>query len=366
MIRAATAAAFLASLLAAATCSGAIHWLNQYEPALELAKKTGRPMVLVFSTEESAAALKGKFEKPPAAAFQRYFLYVFLAVDIKNNSFFHPLFYKYNPGAGSKMPVVVFADATEAMLGNISGTTKPEDWAAEMQKALKKHGPPADARKMREAEERLKRATALMEKKEAGAATRLYQEIIASGLHIPAVETAKKELGSIEDGANKQLASARSDVEAKAYEPAVAKLLDLQETFPTLAAGKDARQDLARLRTLPEAKAAFDRIEKREAAGEHKAIVARHTDDPKDVDNDFFTDEELDALDRMAGGAPPEPAARPAASASTDCQRLLSLARSWIANKQPDKAKEILRRVVRDYPSTLYADQAKTLLDTLE
>ena len=96
-----------------------------------------------------------------------------------------------------------------------------------------------------------------------------------------------------------------------------------------------------------------------------EAPAAKHTDDPTDVDNDFFTEEELDALDKMAAGESPEPPkSKPAAAA--ECHRLLSFARSWIANKRPDKARELLERIITKHPTTIYADQARILLKSLD
>jgi hypothetical protein len=146
----------------------------------------------------------------------------------------------------------------------------------------------------------------------------------------------------------------------------VSRLLDLERDFPTLEAGKEAGKHLAELRKLPQAKEAFEALEEPETPTEPSATVATQTDDPYDIDNNFFTDEELEALDEMASGEEPKPAKPKSTSVSQECRRLLSFARSWIANKQPDKARELLERIIEKHPRTIYADQAKVLLKKLD
>jgi tetratricopeptide (TPR) repeat protein len=233
-----------------------------------------------------------------------------------------------------------------------------------MAKALKTHGPVASMKKARRADDDLKRANAFFEKGHYGPAARLYQGILEAKLKIPATETAKANLAKIVEKADKQLETARLDVADGAYREGIEKLLDLEDNFASLEAGKGARQELEKLRKLPEARAAFDALEKKTRATP-KAVVARPTDDASDIDNDFFSEEELDALDEMATGEKPKPVKQPSGG-SRECRRLLSLARSWIANKRPDKARELLDKIIEKHPATLYADQARGLLKKLD
>jgi len=357
--------AILAVALAFATTGqAAIHWLSEYEKALEFAKKTGRPMVLVFAMAENEKAIKAVFDRDPLPALHRYYLFVYLVVDIKDRSFFHPLFYKYQPAQGSQMPLVILADANEHKIGSTSGTLDPKAIATEMAEALKKHGPPANARKAQQIAQELERAKALLEKKEIGPAARILQAIVDQNFKLPATEAAKKQLAPIAEAASRDLAAGKAALEQKNYAEAVARFSGLEQTFPTLEAGKEAGKELAALREVPEAKAAFEKQAKKgEMAHARGTVAAKPTTDPNDIDNDFFTDDELDALDRMAAGtAQPE---KPAADPGAECRRQLSLARSWIANKRPDKAKEILGRIIAESPDSLYADQAKALLKKL-
>jgi len=295
-------------------------------------------------------------------------VFVFLEVnfDAKANTFGHGLFQKYPPGQGAHtFPIIFFVGTDEKILLKVEGA-EADDLGSKMAGVIKKFGGVADPKKMREAQDALDRANALLAKQRYGAAARLYKTVVGMNLRLPASETAKKELAKIEETAAKELAAARADIADKAYANAIGRLSDLEKLFAPLPAAKEAREELAKLRQVPEAKEAFEKSEKKEAAG-HAAAEAKPADGSADAAGDSFTEEELDALDKMAGGAAAEEA-KPADTdaASAECRRLLSLARSWIANKQPDKARELLDRIIEKHPDTPYADQAKALLKKIE
>lgn len=355
----------LVGLGAAAPCrAAAVRWYDTYEEGLEAARKTGRPMAIVFGLEnDKLRAAKKLFERDQLVPFHRLFVFIYVEVSVKDGMVSHGLFHKYSPGEGRiTFPLTFFADGEEKVLSKLQGGQSAGDLTTEMAAVLKKHGGIASPKKLREAQEKLDDANALLERKQYGAAARLYKDVVDLNLRVPATETAKKELAKIQEMAKKQLESARADVADRAYPNAVSKLLDLEETFSPLPEAREAHEELARLRALPEVKEALEKAETREAAAAPAA--PGHTDDPNDVAGDFFTEEELDALDRMADAGEAKPGADEAAAA-TECRRLLTLARSWIANKRPEKARELLEKVVADHPGTIYADQAKALLEKL-
>jgi len=351
-----------------------MRWCKTYEDAVGAAKKLGRPMVLVFGreSEHHQRAVNRMFQKGSLAPFLRRFVFAYFELEItRDDRIFHRLFHKYTPLAGEhRLPLIFIADANEKVLAKTEGFKRPRELAARMRKALEAHGPVATTKRAREILRKLDKANALLKKERHGAAARLYQEIVAAKLKMPATAEAKAKLAKIEKMASKQLKGARTDIADKAYPHAIEKLLDLERNFPSLQAGKQARGELAKLQKLPQAKAAFAALEKKAAAARKtkKRSAARGlTTDPSEIDKNFFTDEELGALDAMAQkGQEPQPARSATAKSSAECRRLLSLARSWIANKRPDKAKQLLRRVVEKYPTTIYADQAKALLKKLK
>jgi tetratricopeptide (TPR) repeat protein len=355
-------------MMLATACHGAIRWYDQYDSSLELAKKTGRPLVLVFApgTETPPRASKRVFEKDELAPFHRMFVFVFLEVnqDAKSGTFSHGMFQKYPPGAGAHaFPIIFFVDTDEKILLKVEGA-ETKDLGSKMAGVIKKFGGVADPKKTRDAQDSLDRATALVAKKRYGAAARLYKNVVDINLRLPVTETAKKELAKIEELAAKELAAARTDVADKAYASAIEKLSDLEKLFAPLPAAKEARDELAKLRQVPEAKEAFEKSERKDAPA---TVEAKAPDEATDLASELFTEEELDALDKMAGGAAAEETkATDGDAAAAECRRLLSLARSWIANKQPDKARELLDRIIEKHPDTLFADQAKALLKKIE
>ena len=109
-------------------------------------------------------------------------------------------------------------------------------------------------------------------------------------------EELQKSLTPLNEEAGKLLADALQARDAKNYAVSVPKLAALKTDFPSLEAGKKAIAELEALRKLPEAKAALEEAAKKEAARPQPGAAA----DANDLASDFFTEEELDALDRMA------------------------------------------------------------------
>ncbi|HPD13760.1 MAG TPA: hypothetical protein PLE19_02350 [Planctomycetota bacterium] len=359
-------AGLLVAMAAAAPCRAAIRWYDDYNEGLEAAKKAGRLMVIVFGLDEDkdGAFSKKTFDKEQLAAFHRMFVYIYVGMTAKNGTVSHGLFSKFPPGEGAlSFPIIFFVDGEEKILKKLDGRQDPTALAKEMATLLKKHGVPPSPKQTREVQESLDRANALLAKKQYGGAAKLYKSIVDAGVKMPAVDTAKKELATIEELAKKQLESARADLTDKAYPDAARKLADLVETFSPLPESKEAHDELAKLRALPEAKAALEEAAKKEAARPQPGAAA----DANDPASDFFTEEELDALDRMASADEAKPTAEAdSGAAAAECRKLLTLARSWIANNRPDKARDLLDQIVVKHPDTVFADQAKALIEKLK
>jgi hypothetical protein len=356
----------LLAVLAALPCRAAVRWYDTYEEGLELAKKTGRPIVVVFQDQnDKVRAAKKLFERDTLVPFHRLFVFIYIEVEVKDGKMMHAMFQKYQPGAGGHaLPLIFLAGSDEKVISKLEGLNlKAGDMASDMAAAIKKIGGVASPRKARDAQEAFEQANALAAKKQLGGAAKLYKEVVDLGLKIPATEASKKELAKIEDMAKKDLAAARTDLGDKAYPEAVKKLASIEETFSPLPAAKEAREELAKLRALPEAKDALEKMEKRDAVAVRPA--RKSTDDPSDIEGEFFTEEELEALDKMGEGDAAQPAAKESGPAA-ECRRLLSFARGWIANNQPAKAREALKQIISKYPDSFYAGQARALLEKLE
>ena len=362
--------AALVAALAAAPCQGAIRWLKSYEDGLKLAKETGRPlcMVLVVAGSKNVTELKKLIYKPQLARYGRVFVFAYEEVQIVNRTVSSRLFGKFKHQGTVRFPYFFFVGPDETLYGKTMDKS-PSTLDHFFKLAYHKHGPVADSRKLKAALTKLKRADALYEKGKHGPAASLYSDIVGMKFKAPPVEAAKEKLAKIEEMANQQLENARADLKDKAYADAVPKLADLGRHFGSLEAGQAARKELAGLRKLPEAQEAFAALDRRGSEGETPAgasAVEAVSADESEWKLDGFTDEELDALDAMAGGAEPTPTPKAAADVSRKCRRLLGLARNWIANKQPDKARQYLRQVIEEYPDTLYAEQAKAILSGLQ
>ncbi|MFW6162274.1 MAG: hypothetical protein ACODAJ_05850, partial [Planctomycetota bacterium] len=230
--------------------------------------------------------------------------------------------------------------------------------------AYRRHGPVADPDTLSTIAAQLKTADALYEKGAYARAARLYGQIVESKAKAPPVEAARNKLVAMERIATERLADARAELEAKACANAIDRLVELQRQFGAFEAGREARQELARLRNVPEAQDALAALDRQAEEAEPGAAVV--TVDESEWKLDGFTDEELDALDAMAAGEPAAPQPRRSEGGSKQCRRLLALARNWIQNKRPEKARPLLRQVIETAPGTLCADQAKMLLSKLD
>ena len=357
----------LVAVLWAVACQGSSRWTKSYDDCLKAAKESGRPMVVAFVRKGAAnvKAVKKLFAKPRLARYSRLFVCCYVELEIANNQVSSPLFAKYKPTGQIRFPLIFFADANEATLAK-TDSPKASDLAHFLKLALHKHGPIADPKKLREALKKLKQADALYEAGKYGPAAGLYSQIVALDFKAPPVDAARGKLAKIDAMANEQLEAARADVKAKAYADAIEKLAKLERGFSSVEAGQKAHIELEKLRKLPEAKEAFAALKPHSAAEPEAAEAKGVAVVEAESRIDGFTDEELDALDAMARGGQASPAPARSPGAGKECRRLLGLARNWIANKRPDKAKLFLRRVLDKHPGTLYADQAKALLKDIE
>ena len=363
-------AATLTTMLAASSCFGAVRWFaNDYEGAQKLAKDTGWPIMVAFVVkgDSNVKELKRLFTRPQLTRFARAFFFCYVELEIVNNQVNSRILAKFKHQGQIRFPCFYFVDANDAVLTTTMDKS-PDNLDLQFKLAYKRHGPVADPKSLKEALTKLKQADALSEKGQAGAAAALYQEIVAMGFKAPPVEAATAKLAQIEQTANQQLEDARADLKAKAYAQAVDKLAELERHYGSLKAGQEAHQELARLRQMPEAKDAFAQLARR-AAETPKDPTAPVAITEAEWKIDGFTDEELDALDAMAAGTEPAEAKPDAAqgdAVARKCRRLLGLARNWIANKQPDKARTLLQQVIDQHGDTLYAEQARAILSGIK
>jgi hypothetical protein len=347
----------LPMLLAGAVAARAAQWHDTYTTALELAQKTGRPLIIVFGRpgENSHKAVERMFGNARVAGLTRYFVCVYLEFTIQNNTYIHPLLSKFKIGGGAhKIPVIIFADATEKQLDKVEGIQPIANLRVTLAKVLKEHGPVPNARDLREALAKTEKADELRKKENLPAAARLYKDVVDLGIKAPIALKAKERLDAIEATLKKDLESARVDIADQAFPEAVRKLKSIAGDFPTLDTGKAARAELAKLAENPKAKTAL------EGGGTAQPATIAAVPDTSDY---VFTEEELDALDEMGTG---EAATDDDAGAARKAERLLRMARNWIANKQPTEARKLLSQILRRYPRTVQADTARQLLETLQ
>lgn len=367
--------ALLLALTAAAHAGP--RWFDTYAEAQKTAQEFGRPMAFVYISEKSQVrSVQRMFDKPALRRFHSYFVFTYEQVQVKDNMISSPMFRRYPvTGMTLSMPLVLifFAAPDEKVLYKMAGEQTAKALASGMMLALRKHGPVPDLKDLREAKTALTHVDALLEKEDYRTAARLIVPVTRAKLTPKMLEEAKKRLAKIDDAVGKKLDEALRFLQAKNYPLAVAELDRVAKDYPSLEAGKRAAGELDKLRKLPQAKAAFDALGKAPPPGSKTApgkppasVEAAGVKRPKpEEDPNAFTDEELDALDKITqGGFDDEPVQRRAENPKA--QRLLRFARNWIANRQPAKARQHLNQILDLYPDSLSAEQAKALLKDLD
>ena len=354
-------------------------WLDTPQEAIKEAKEQGRPVVLVFvSEQDKVEAAKKMFQKRELARYNRRFIFACEEPGGEGSSV-PPSFWAFHRKAEPKanritLPIfhIHFVDPEGKILYRFTSKPSTRDLMTGMGIALMKFGSVPDRRAVEKAAKTLEQADALYKKEDLAAAARLYHDVYRQGLKAPPTSAAKAKLIEISAKVTQRLNAALAAAEKKAYPKAAEELTAISSGFPFLSAGKKAARELARLRKIPEAKAALDALAQRTAPkpaapGKPPPWLAVARPKPES-DPNAFTDDEIDALDALGRGdegeepAEPEPAAR---KNDAKAWRLLGFARNWIANKKPDKALPLLAKVIREYPDSAAADQAREMLRKL-
>ena len=189
------------------------------------------------------------------------------------------------------------------------------------------------------------------------------------------VEAAKAVLARVAD---ERLAEAEKYIEAEDYYEASVALEALSNLMPGSEQAERAKQRLAELMADEEIRAA---IEKGRREHQAAAILAEIRKDEEKKD----PAELLKALEKLAEQYPDTEAGKEAAeraqkmradpnlvnqlkseAAEHECKGWLSMARSYISAGLPEKAKPYLEDILKKYPDSPYAEEARKLLAEIE
>ena len=137
-----TALAVITPALAGDFPKGSPKFEKSYRSALSDAKKTGKPVILVFSASWCGPCQTMKKDVYPSAAVKEYhdkFVWAYLDTDDNDNE-------KAAKEFGvSGIPHIQFLDATGKSVDKQIGSTSPESFATKLAAVLKKASTPATA-----------------------------------------------------------------------------------------------------------------------------------------------------------------------------------------------------------------------------
>jgi len=182
----------------------------------------------------------------------------------------------------------------------------------------------------------------------------------------------------VDHAAEQLLAEVETMVTAKEYAKAAARLKTLATAFTGTAHEETARKRLVEVLNIPEAKAAVEQAQ-REAVADAALSIARKSRDGSDHQAAYSQ------FKSIIEDFPNTPAASAAAEAmksyeqdeafmrklkdntvGSKAKSVMSLADSYRTNGREDLARKKYELVVKDYPGTSYADEAKHALEEMK
>jgi len=201
-------------------------------------------------------------------------------------------------------------------------------------------------------------------------AIKYYKMIVGAASSDPMVTRAEERLAEIEEQAGEALAAAEEAAGAERYGEAMTMLKKLRRDYKgTDGAGK-ALEKLRQLNDDPAvaAKAKAEEADARLARAQQlldgkkyasalkvfDAVAKRYEGTPA-------AEKALDKAKAMRADAEIMATLRKE-SAAKDCKRWLAMARNFINSRRPDAAKPYLDKVIKNYPGTSYADEARKML----
>jgi tetratricopeptide (TPR) repeat protein len=259
------------------------------------------------------------------------------------------------------------------------GAVQPPDLAARLNVIAKRHGPALSSAQYQKITALLAEGDELMKKGDWTAAAAKYREVVAATKKkINAVVEAEAKLDRIATHADEEFAAAEKDVSEGRFEEALDRLTDVASKFRGTKAESKAKGILEELAKNPEVKKILASRKGEAVAAEmfEKAVAYERRKRWKDALETYKACAER--YPRMPSG---KKAAKRAAeieadesimksirevAAARDCKRWLSLAKNFIGNNLPDRARPYLEKIIATYPGTRWAEQAAKLLADLK
>jgi TolA-binding protein len=253
------------------------------------------------------------------------------------------------------------------------------DFVARLAAAAKKYGPGLTSDEYHRLRKLVEEADALKEKGEYAAAAAKYREVQkATTKKVASVEKADAALAEITEIGQKGLAEADALVKEGKYGEALDRLREVARAFRNSDAGDRAEARLKELRKNPEVARMLREAADQEAsetllaagrAAEKAENWKKALDAYRSCSERYPETEAGKAakarLDELMADPEIGAAIREAAAAK-DCRSWLNLARNFIGNNLPDRARVYLRKVIDTYPGTSYAKKAQEMLDGLK
>ena len=305
-----------------------------YLKALELSKKTGRPMMLFLGHPGSTLsdATKENLASAKLAPYLRRVIELQVGADDRVAA---PLLRRFGEGKAMREPPVIFyVSPIEELLDYSAGGQDVPQLEAKLRGVLARTSAALGPAKLARLNRALAEADALMDAGRCGEARKAYQALAALDVSCAAVRDAKRNITVIDEVADTLFRVLRQAAETKNYGACVPGLLLLQRDFEGTAAAKSAAAALEQIAADPKGK---------HAIGQVAAL-----------------------LDKDTEPLAPRPAPKPPAGPDTArASSMLRMAGNFLRNKRPDLAKKHLERLIKQYPGTDAAKEARTLLERL-
>lgn len=271
-------------------------------------------------------------------------------------------------------PAVYFLSSNEKVIEQIGGYIPAKQFLPVMEQVMKEAGPTVSPATAGRAKQLLSALEAAWEREDYAAAAKKAREILDLPQEAPEKADAQQRMDEIEEKAKSRMESAQSLEKESKFQEAAEAYRKVMKEFAGAKASVDAEKAVAKLNRRPE-------VLRKQQEGEAKKIwaEAQKLEDDKKYASAIKLYQKIvsdypelslagDALKRKKAleGDPAVQAALNSQKGEKECRSWLSMARSWVRNGNPAKAREVFQKIIDNYPDSSFAEEARKELEAVK
>ena len=350
--------------------TGSVSWEHEAEEAFDRASRLGKPLMILFSNGQKAASIYTytQFDNQGIVDLSRKFICIQLKMPL------HPE-YKDEYKIDSSLELAFIA-ANGKMLFSAGVARGQETVLKAMKKAIKLHktSPGAKAPSKKKIIDYFKKLVVdgkgYMQKGKYKRALNVLMPVATSEMKVPSVKIAQELVAQIEEEARRQMDLAKQAIESGDNVAGIEALIEVQESFGGSASASEANAVVAKMIEDPDIKLQYETAL---ADREFTKIwtSARRLELKKKYRRCFRLYKYAASIEgatrceeatKQIAKLKADPEVKQAYKEETmhiNCKRWLSQAKSFSRNGMYDNAKKDLARILKKYPKSEYATEAR-------